>query len=338
MHRSVQSRLQRAVRALTRWSAAADLRRSPLALAAFAIGLGTASTAHAYCRTTTTALPASNYDPSLAGTCWTQGMPIAWPTGSDIPYSLAQAASVQVTLADATRVADAAFSAWNNTACPASLYSVDAGAALTSATDIPNVQTYDEGPSDAETVANDCGLIQCGSTVHDTHHIIVFRDTAWDHDDTNSTLALTTVTYGTNSGTIYDADMEINAITTGSMPHFLSTVEPPQLPLPSNTYDLQTIITHEAGHFLGLAHATDHSAVMYAFYSAGSLALQPDDIDGICTIYPPQPILVAEGEPTHKSSCSSAPGPVSPFGTGGALVAGLALVGWARRRSARSRA
>jgi MYXO-CTERM domain-containing protein len=313
----------------------AGLRGRVFALVASALIFASPSAAHAFCRTTTSPLPSASYDPSTTMKCWAQGTPLAWPSNSVVPYSLAQAASVQVTLADATRVADAAFNTWNTTMCPASLYD-DAGAALADASDVPNVQTYDEGPSDATTVANDCGLIQCDPTVHDTHHIIVFRDTEWDHDDPNNTLALTTVTYGVSSGTIYDADMEINAVTTGLTPHYLSAVEPPPANLPRHTYDLQTILTHEAGHFFGLAHATDSSAVMYANYTVGSIALQPDDIAGICTIYPPDPILAIEGESAsgHKSSCSSVPGPASPFAPGAALVAGLGLVGWIRRKRA----
>jgi hypothetical protein len=329
MHRSVKRRFRRGARS----RASVRTRAGVFALVASAMALANAPVAHAFCRTTTTPLPSPSYDPSMSMMCWTEGTPLAWPAGSVIPYSLAQAASDQVTLTDATRVADAAFNAWNTTMCPASLY--DAGVALSAASDVPNVQTYDIGPSDAATVADDCGLIQCDPTVHDTHHIIVFRDTDWDHDDVNNTLALTTVTYGVNSGTIYDADIEINSSTTGTSPHYLTTIEPPPVPLQPNTYDLQSILTHEAGHFLGLAHATDSSAVMYAYYAAGSLTLQPDDIAGICTIYPPAPILAAEAEPTHKSSCSAVPGPASPFAPGAAFVMGIGLVGWIRRKRGR---
>src|ERR1019366_8185381 len=51
-------------------------------------------------------------------------------------------------------------------------------------------------------------------------------------------------------------------------------------------YDLGSILTHEAGHFLGLAHTADTSAVMYASYSPGATVLTPDDVAGICSIYP----------------------------------------------------
>jgi hypothetical protein len=331
MHRSVPRRSPRTSR--SRAGLGAALRGGVFALVASAFAFANPSAAHAFCRTTTQALPSPSFDPSTSMMCWMEGTPLAWPAGSMVPYSLAQAASDQVTLADATRVAEAAFNTWNDIMCPASLY--DAGDALADASDVPNVRTYDEGPSDAETVADDCGLVTCDPTVHDTHHIIVFRDTNWDHDDVNNTLALTTVTYGVNSGTIYDADIEINSSTTGTSPHYLTTVEPPPNPIPANTYDLQAILTHEAGHFLGLAHATDSTAIMYAYYKPGSLTLQPDDIAGICTIYPPDPILAAEGQPTHKSSCSSVPGPASPFAPGAAFVMGIGLVGWIRRKRAR---
>jgi hypothetical protein len=209
----------------------------------------------------------------------------------------------------------------------------EAGVGEASVSDLPNVQAYDDGPADDATVANDCGLIQCDPTVHDTHHLIVFRDTNWTHDDVDNTLALTTVTYGVNSGTIFDADMEINSSTTSTFPHYLTTMEPPPVNLPANTYDLQAIITHEAGHFFGLAHAVDQTAIMYAFYKPGSIALMPDDIAGICAIYPPESTLPPEGGGSaHKSSCASVPAPAPPFGSAAGMMLGLYLFAWARRR------
>ena len=52
-------------------------------------------------------------------------------------------------------------------------------------------------------------------------------------------------------------------------------------------YDLQAILTHETGHFLGLAHATEATSVMYAFYRQGAIDLTEDDAAGLCSIYPP---------------------------------------------------
>ncbi len=67
--------------------------------------------------------------------------------------------------------------------------------------------------------------------------------------------------------------------------HTISTEEPPQ----SGSFDLQAILTHEAGHYFGLAHATDTHSIMYAYYQAGATALTPDDDGAICAAYDPTP-------------------------------------------------
>jgi hypothetical protein len=135
-------------------------------------------------------------------------------------------------------------------------------------------------------VPTDLGPVSCDKVEYNSdqgnQHVIVFRADTWPHDDAYNTLGLTTVTYSVDTGEIYDADTEINA--TSAYP--LSTLEVPL----SGTYDFQSIITHEAGHFLGMAHATDTSATMYYAYAVGSTnmrELTADDMDGICAIYPP---------------------------------------------------
>jgi len=214
------------------------------------------------CRTTTVS-ETQGYDPSVSG-CWTMGTPLAWKVPT-IEYSLQASASRQVTLADATRIIDAAFAKWTSAAC--------------SQTDVhkhPGIGAQDIGPVDSG--FTDCGIVKCGDTVHDTEHVIVFDDAMWPHNDPNNTLALTTVTFGVDSGQIYDADMEIN-----SFQHQLSLSSP----APPGSFSLDAIVTHEAGHFLGFAHSTDRNAVMYVRYNEGSTQLTADDVGCVCEVYPP---------------------------------------------------
>jgi hypothetical protein len=66
-----------------------------------------------------------------------------------------------------------------------------------------------------------------------------------------------------------------------------------QDPSPSGSpVDLQNVVTHELGHYLGLAHTTrEHAdAVMYASAPFGQLSkrtLTADDVAGLCAAYPP---------------------------------------------------
>lgn len=52
-------------------------------------------------------------------------------------------------------------------------------------------------------------------------------------------------------------------------------------------YDLQSIMTHETGHVLGLWESSNYNAIMYGFFDLGEIKrnLNQDDINGIYTIY-----------------------------------------------------
>jgi hypothetical protein len=278
-------------------------RTLPLALVSALVlaGLLCAPAAHAFCRTTTSPVPAG-YDPTKNG-CWTQGTPLDWHA-SRVPYGLGSAASTQVSLADATRIADQAFAAWNGVSCPD-------GA--------PAVQAFDDGPITMVPDASDCtSSATCNASAHD---VIVFDDQVWPHDDPANTLALTTVTFGVDDGAIFEAYTEVNSTPS----HPLTTREPP--PANSDAYDLQAILTHEAGHFLGLAHAADSTSIMYAYYKPGKVDLTADDIAGLCAIYPQ----------TSKSSggCATVAPPSGSGAGAGLLLAGMALVRVVRRRTRR---
>jgi predicted Zn-dependent protease len=82
------------------------------------------------------------------------------------------------------------------------------------------------------------------------------------------------------AGQILEADMAFSssyAFTTST------TVAP-------NQTDLQSIATHEAGHFLGMDHASNTSSTMFWNTVSGysyQRNLSTDDIAGISTLYPP---------------------------------------------------
>ncbi len=238
---------------------ARDRRRSRTASAALvalvALASSTVATsAQAFCRRTSVP-EATNFQPSPTR-CWTQGVPLFWASGC-VHYAVFSQASKQVSLAETVRVADAAFLAWTNASCRVGHPSIVA---------IPSIT--DDG---AVTYV-------AGSRPNNTN-VIRYRDDSWTANDGSNTLGLTTLTFDKDTGEIFDADMEINAFD-----HMLSIGDP----IPSGGYDLESIVTHEAGHFLGLAHSGDTEAVMYSQYRPGSSLreLKADDVQGICAAYP----------------------------------------------------
>ncbi|MBX3250283.1 MAG: matrixin family metalloprotease [Myxococcales bacterium] len=96
--------------------------------------------------------------------------------------------------------------------------------------------------------------------------------------------ALTTTWFSTRTGEIFDADMEINE------QHWDWAICPEE-GCTDGRIDLENTVTHELGHFFGLAHTPDdRDATMWACADEGEThkrTLEEDDIEGICTIYGP---------------------------------------------------
>jgi len=106
---------------------------------------------------------------------------------------------------------------------------------------------------------------------------VLFRDAAWPYDE--SIIALTSVVFNSRTGEILGADMEINSLV-----------------YPLSPINVEYVVAHESGHFFGLDHSPDATAIMYFQYGldrSDQPALQPDDLDAICAAYPPSRITPA---------------------------------------------
>ncbi len=307
--------------------------RTSLALGVVALFLAPRE-ASAFCRTTTVPVVA-DFQPSPTK-CWDRGNPLFW-RNSCVGYSMQRTGSKQVAFEDAADAMSRAFTKWTGTACP----------------------TEGTGRSRVSVDVRDLGPVDCGSVGYNkdgaNQNVIVFRDDNWPHNDSSNTLALTTVTFNPDTGEIYDADMEVN-----TYQQKVALTDP----VPSDGYDFASIVTHETGHFLGLAHSGDSHATMFAHYSPGSTAMRnltSDDVGGICAIYQPNGLRTLSGgttvledacdpTPRHgfttqcapqvKKGCTGSVAPLAPHERDGAGGAGLSLLLGAAlaARRARSRA
>ncbi len=242
----------------------------PACVAAIAVLLW-AGQARAFCREVN-ASPPSAYDPTTAG-CFGTGLPPLFWRNQCVGFSLQETASRQVSLADATSVATLAFDAWASAQCPSG--------------GTPSITPSLLSP------------VECDAVPSQGHNNpIIFRDDAWPYGDSANAIGFTTLTVNLDTGEILGAAIEINSA--GHTIVASGTV-------PAGGYDLASILTHEAGHFLGLAHTADTTAVMYAYYKAGSVTLTPDDVTGICTIYDPSGSRSTQGGPVSATTCNSEP-------------------------------
>ena len=291
--------------------------RYAVAAATFALLLAESADAWAYCRSTTCRSTATHDCQMDDNGCPAEGAPLFWPT-SCVSFAMNKLGTQDLDPSDTRLVVQKAFKAW---------------------TDVPCGPKGQDGA--ASMTFEDRGTVDCKKSEYNKTgpnvNVILFQDDDWNYRGIDGTLAKTSVTYNDQTGEIYDADIEVNAAN-----NTLTITDDPK----KVEYDLQAILTHEAGHFIGIAHSPDGNAVMYASYSPGSISqrtLTPDDVEAVCTIYPPNSGVVCNTEPRggFSGTCDDAPATKGLCDVGavgsGATTAGVCAVALAIAAAIRKR-
>lgn len=267
-------------------------------------------TAGAWCRTTWPHAP--------PGVC-EQGTPVSWAVGCVGVHlntrALRDPSDAGQDLDGVLRRAFArSLDVWSDAAC--------AGAR------VPGLQLVDAGDVDAP-----LDLARDGRNV-----VSVNRRWSPDAYHLPGTVAFTVVTTDVRSGSLLEADIEINARSPENPLGRRWDEGPPRW----GEVDAPTALLHEVGHLAGLWHSLTPGAVMEASMDIERQrrALTDDDRAGVCGVYPggppaPRVTRCAPERPVARAvtGCGARPG----GRVGGAWVAGLAvaLVCRGRRRARR---
>lgn len=115
--------------------------------------------------------------------------------------------------------------------------------------------------------------LQAQPTPGDKKNVLIWVTSNWKYDE--DVVAMTISSHSKSSGIIREADLVLNAV------HHSWTTQPsPRDP----SFDVQNVVTHEAGHFFGFAHSDDANSTMFASTPPGETAKQTltdDDRMGI---------------------------------------------------------
>jgi hypothetical protein len=229
--------------------------RRVLAVVAALSSLAVSDVASAYCLMTTSKTAPTEEDP-----CPDDGIPIAWRQrclGLALDEGGARDIAMDVVRAAVTR----SFERWTAVECDG----LDRGFVFRVEPELAQCPRayFDFRGANANTLA----------------FVADFEELGYDP----TAFAVTIVWHSTSSGEIYDADLLVNE---RFSPYVICPDGGCTQP---NHIDLENVITHEAGHFFGLAHSEVLAATMYARAPRGEVSkrtLETDDVLGFCAAYP----------------------------------------------------
>jgi MYXO-CTERM domain-containing protein len=291
-------------------------RELSLVLAVVVVVTTAPKDASAYCRTTTVR--------EQDAMCGQVGEPLWWSTPC-VSYAIDMDGSQWLEQSDTRAAIDGGFAAWSRVTC-------------------------DSGPTDIQfqRQADSTCMIPEHNDRGGNVNIVAFLD-PWIRPTDGvplepRALGITSMWFDTATGEIWGADIMINderrlahCPTSGVCAGF----------------DLESIVTHEAGHFLGIGHSPVEDATMFNMSGVSGdtemRSLEQDDIDAACTIYPPGSLQsecgdadftprggldlnCEDGPNTGGGGCSAAGGDDAPHSWSWTLLAFAFVFGLRRRR------
>ena len=239
-----------------------------------------ANDASAYCRMTTGGGAQVGEQ-----ACVEIGAPFFW-NDPCLSYAVDRRGSVWMDLSEIEDSVNAAFETWETAACP--------GGSTPNLVFKPSMQPSTCKRPEFNNVGN----------VNTIAFLDPWEDPCLDDDELPydpRAFAVTIVWHNTSTGEILDADMMINDLRfvpggRAGGPY----ADCPDSGCTGSDADLRGIVTHEAGHFIGIGHCNPINkddpndpcvvATMYSQADRNAVdkrSLAPDDINAVCDIYPP---------------------------------------------------
>jgi len=114
---------------------------------------------------------------------------------------------------------------------------------------------------------------------NNSNNIIGFYENGWPSNYGTTTLAVTLTGWTEPGCDITTADMVVNGTS-----HYWVVGNPDNW----NEADLQAVMAHETGHWIGFDHSNYSGSTLQAMYTGGigERTITCDDTDGACTLYP----------------------------------------------------